>query len=161
MLHVFLMCMVVSRSPVPFITGFCVPQQFYASLHGFPKTPYPILLCGYCFHASLPSVDRGAGTIPCWKRAMEAGDAVWTGLAQTAQEEQAGSLWPRKATEGRRRQGQRQRQRALGLLIRLALPCWGDRIGEGVRAESCQSPSLGGQVVMGFWLGCPCSKIIS
>lgn len=39
---------------------------------------------------------------------MEAGDAIWTGSAQTAREEQAGSSWPGKATEGRQRQGQRQ-----------------------------------------------------
>lgn len=54
------------------------------------------------------------------KPLLEAGDAVWTGSAQAAQEEQAGSPWPGKATEGKRRQG--QRQRAWDLLIRLALP---------------------------------------
>lgn len=62
---------------------------------------------------------------------MEAGDAVWTGSAPTTQEEQAGSPQPEKATEGRRRQGQRQRQRARGLLTRLALPSWEGQDGGG------------------------------
>lgn len=40
-------------------------------------------------------------------------------------------------------------------------PVGRDRMGEKARAENCQGSSLGDQIAMGIWLGCPQPKIIS
>lgn len=75
------MCMVVSSALSLLPKHSCVPQRFYNSLpllHGSPKASCPVLLCGYCFHASLSFADRGAEAKALagrglWRQGMQSG----------------------------------------------------------------------------------------
>lgn len=75
------MCMVVSSALSLLPKRSCVPQRFYNSLpllHGSPKASCPVLLCGYCFHASLSFADRGAEAKALagrglWRQGMQSG----------------------------------------------------------------------------------------
>ena len=124
-------------------------------LHRFLKAPIPFFCVDIVFTPPFLLQTKEQKPKSLLGRDYEAEDAVWTGSAQTTQAEQAGSPWLRKATEGRRRQGQRQRQRAWGLLIRLALSGWEGQDWEGARAEICQASFLGDQVTVGIWMRCP------
>lgn len=157
MLHRFPMCVVVSRSR-PFTTGSCGPQHFYASLpvlHGFPKGPCPILLCGYCFHVSLSSADRGAEA-----KALAGGRRCsldWVSPNRPGETGRVALAW--KGHRGKAETGTKTETESMGSTD-MAGPAWfrGTGLGSGLWLRTIKVPPWETRLQWGFGWGAPTPK---